>query len=195
MNRSTVHIQNQGAIHLKPNKLNRPNWPLIVLVALSYTILSELTADILIAEGSFRPAIALLAVFAAIEGPLFGFLVGFLGNIGIDLLEGSFWLHWSLGNGIIGLIIGFLYLVPGYNPKKGEITFAHYIMFIILSAVGNYVGLILAALIDVWINKIEFLSAVFQWAFTPATVNVLMIGTLGVGGLYLYSWRKKRINS
>ncbi|MGC5327383.1 ECF transporter S component [Brevibacillus sp. SYSU BS000544] len=168
-----------------------PKWLLLTIATLSYTVLSLITADILIAQNSFRPAIALLAVFAAIEGPLFGFIVGFIGNVGVDWFEGSFWWHWSVGNGIIGLIIGLLYLVPGYHPRKGEITFAHYVMFMILSAVGNYVGLILASLVDVWLNQVDFISAVFQWAFTPATVNVLMIGTLGVGGLYLYARMKK----
>lgn len=159
-----------------------------------YAVLSQWTAGILIAENSFRPAIALLAMYAAVEGPLFGFLAGFWGNVGVDFLSGAFWWNWSLGNGIIGAVTGLLYLVHGFRPKKGEIHPTHYVMFIVLSAIGNYVGLIVAALIDVLLSHYDFQEAVYQWAFTPATVNIVMIATLGVALLFLFA-KTRRINS
>ncbi len=174
-------------------KIRQNRWVRLVVITVLYTFLSKATEGILIADNSFRPAIALLAVYSAIEGPIFGFFVGFLGNAGVDWLTGTFWWNWSMGNGIIGLVTGLLFLVSDYEPKKGKIHLVHYGMFVILAAVGNYVGLILAALIDVWVSHLEFQLVVFQWAFTPATVNILMVGTLGVGGLYLYT-RAKRIN-
>lgn len=169
-------------------------WLILLIVTTVYAIFSYWTADILIDDNSFRPAIAILAAFSAIEGPLFGFLMGFMGNIGVDLLAGDFWLSWSLGNGIIGALVGLLLLVPGFLPKKGEVHVAHYVMFIIFSAIGNYVGLIVAALIDVILSQYDFELAVFQWAFSTATVNSLLIAMLGVPLLYAYT-RRKRINS
>ncbi|MGD8192446.1 ECF transporter S component [Brevibacillus ginsengisoli] len=165
----------------------------LLIVTIVYAILSHLTEHICPLE-SFRPAVAILAAYAAIEGPLFGFFMGFLGNIGVDILTGDYWWNWSIGNGIIGAVIGLLYLVPGFAPKKGEIHLIHYVMFIILSVIGNYVGLIVAALVDVCLSDYDFQMAVFQWGFGSATANTVMIAMLGIPLLFLYT-RVKRINS
>ncbi|MGE5703438.1 MAG: ECF transporter S component [Clostridia bacterium] len=166
-------------------------WINAAVVTVLYTFLSYATSGIPIAEGSFRPAIALLSAFAAVYGPLFGFLVGFLGNMGVDLLHQEFWWNWSLGNGIIGFICGMMLMVPDYSTTQTKLTKLHWVMFLILTAAGNYVGLTFAAVLDVLLDRVPFPLAVFQWAITPASVNFLSSMVLGPPLLYLLlRWKR-----
>ena len=60
---------------------------------------------------SLRPAVAIPIFFGIAFGPWVGFLSGFVGNILGDFLSGyGFWWYWSLGNGIMGLIPGLIWL-------------------------------------------------------------------------------------
>lgn len=154
-------------------------------------VLLAVTANILIGDNSFRPAIVLVAVGGAIYSPLFGFLIGFFGNIGFDLVYGSFWLHWSVGNGIIGVLSGLIFLVPGYQPERGEIRILHAVVLVMLATVGNYVGLTLASLFDVLMDGVSFRQAVFDWAITPATVNMIFIALLAGPIVYSYGAYKR----
>src|SRR5512136_919008 len=60
---------------------------------------------------SVRPAVVIPMFFGVVFGPIVGFITGALGNIIGDLLSGGqFWPWWDLGNGIMGLIPGLIYL-------------------------------------------------------------------------------------
>ncbi|WP_176560314.1 ECF transporter S component [Brevibacillus dissolubilis] len=174
-----------------PHGSKKRTWVYSILFTVLYAVSAHLTSDIQIAGNSFRPAIALLAVSAAVFGPVTGFFVGFFGNMGADLLEQKFWWNWCLGNGIIGLISGLLYLVPEYRPHQGVINRLHYVIFVMLSVVGNYVGLTVAGLIDVEVYQVPFQQAIYEWAITPATVNIISSATMGIILLYLYQTYKR----
>lgn len=175
---------------LRPSYGKR-EWITLAVATLLYSLLSYATADIEIANNSFRPAIALLSAFAAVYGPLFGFIAGFFGNMGVDLLSGQFWWNWSLGNGIIGLLSGLMLFVPEYPPKNGKLTTMQLVMFLIFVTVGNYVGLTFAAVLDVLLDRVPFPQAVFGSAITPASINFLSALILGPPLLYLFlRWKK-----
>ncbi|UFJ39423.1 ECF transporter S component [Brevibacillus humidisoli] len=175
----------------------RYRWLVITAASVLYAFLSYATAGIEVGDTAhFRPAIAILAVTAAIFGPVTGFFVGFLGNMGVDLLLQDIWWHWSVANGIIGFITGLLYVVPGYQPRQGQMLGMHLVMFVVLAAAGNYTGLTLAALLDVMVSETPFQEAIFGWAVTPATSNVLLSSVLGIPLLYGYVvWKRIQISS
>lgn len=166
-------------------------WISVAVTTLLYSLLSFATVDIEIANNSFRPAIALLSAYAAVYGPFFGFMAGFFGNMGVDLLSSQFWWNWSLGNGIIGMISGLMVFVPEYPPKQGKLSMMQLVMFLIITTVGNYVGLTFAAVLDVLVDRVPFPDAVFGEAITPATVNFLSSLVLGPPILYLILRLKK----
>ncbi len=58
-----------------------------------------------------RPGIAIPVLCGVLFGPIVGFLVGFLGSTGSDLLTFGFYWNWSLGNGLVGMVAGFAPLV------------------------------------------------------------------------------------
>ena len=70
------------------------------------------------ANTTLKPAMAVLALFSVLYGPIVGFLVGFIGHWVTDLFAGwGVWLTWVLGSGIVGMIIG---LFPILTKKRIE---------------------------------------------------------------------------
>jgi len=74
--------------------------------------------------------IAILAVFAAIFGPIAGFLIGFIGHTLVDLTWGGVWWSWVISSGLFGLGIGacwkFFKIEEGDFGVKKIITFNVY---------------------------------------------------------------------
>jgi len=61
---------------------------------------------------SLRPQVAVPITMGLAFGPLPGFITGFVGNVFGDFLSGyglQYW-DWSIGNGLLGAIPGFVYL-------------------------------------------------------------------------------------
>ena len=68
---------------------------------------------------SFQLGMAILAVFAAIFGPVAGFLIGFIGHTLVDLTWGGMWWSWIISSALLGLIIGYFWKF--YKMRKGHI--------------------------------------------------------------------------
>ena len=76
-------------------------------------------------EVNVRPHYGLLTFFGFAFGPVVGFLTGLIGNIVGDFLSGygafTSW-HWSLANGVAGLIAGlFGSGPPAGRPRPGSV--------------------------------------------------------------------------
>ena len=57
-----------------------------------------------------KPAIALLAIFSALFGPLVGFSMGFIGHMLTDMIAGwGIWWGWVASSGIMGLFMGLVF--------------------------------------------------------------------------------------
>ena len=59
-----------------------------------------------VSQVSLRPAVVFPAFFGFMFGPAVGFMTGAAGNIVGDLFVGTVSPHWSVANGLIGLIAG-----------------------------------------------------------------------------------------
>lgn len=63
-----------------------------------------------ISHADVRPQIVLICLAGFYYGPVYGFLIGFAGNMCSDLLLGygfEYLPSWSIGNGLMGMIMGF----------------------------------------------------------------------------------------
>ena len=68
------------------------------------------------ANTTLKPAMAVLALFSVLFGPIVGFLVGFIGHWVTDLFAGwGVWLTWVLGSGIVGMVIGLFPMTVSYT--------------------------------------------------------------------------------
>jgi len=120
---------------------------------------------------SFRPAVAIPMFFGVAFGPIVGFIAGFLGNIISDLIAGyGFWFWWDLGNGLMGLIPGLIFLsLVNYKEIK---TILKAELFVII---GVLVGMGVAAISEMWVSGADINTVIFG-NFIPAVIPNLING-------------------
>jgi energy-coupling factor transport system substrate-specific component len=142
-----------------------------------YAVLSVATNFLQIpaaANVSVRPAVAIPMFFGLAFGPWVGFLAGFVGNIISDLISGyGFWLWWDIGNGLMGLIPGLIYLSITDFRSISNIVKAE--IMVIVGAAG---GMFVAALSEIWVSGVTFATTMatnFLPAFISNVVNGLIL--------------------
>ncbi len=143
------------------------------------------------ANTMLKPAMAILALFAAVYGPIVGLLVGFLGHWLTDLFAGwGVWPTWMLGSAIVGLAIGLFGKLSKGCIEKGELPKSAILLFIILSFVGNFIGYMISALLD-YLLFAEPLDKVITQQLLVAFTNTVVIAILGTLLLALVVKRNK----
>lgn len=131
------------------------------------------------ANTTIKPAMAVLALFAAVYGPVIGFLVGFLGHLLTDLFAGwGVWLTWVLGSGIVGAAIGLFGRMTEHSIDKGELKRSAIGLFILLSFLGNFIGYMISAILDYLIFA-EPMDKVITQQLIIAFSNTIVITILG----------------
>ncbi|AHU89375.1 ECF-type riboflavin transporter substrate-binding protein [Trueperella pyogenes] len=121
---------------------------------------------------------AVLAVFAALYGPVVGALAGFIGHLLIDATWGI-WLSWELATLVFGLLIGLF--VMGNRVREGDFGSKTLVRFNLSVIAAHAVAwLLVAPLGDILIYS-EPTSKVFTqgaFAFASNSVVTCVLGTL-----------------
>lgn len=151
----------------------------VVLMALGaalYAGLSWITNSLQLpgaSNVSLRPGIVIPLFFGVVFGPIVGAFTGGIGNLINDLLTGTVYWNWDVGNAIIGLVAGLaMYTTLGrYNTTVKIIVAEFY------SVIGILVGLGFAAYSDIWVSKLTFASATTT-EFIPATLPDIVLGLI-----------------
>jgi len=97
-----------------------------------------------------RPGIAIPVLCGVLFGPIVGFLVGFLGSTGSDLLTFGFYWNWSLGNGLVGVVAGLAPLVVSRVRRQWLTILAA----AAVGAVAMVLGAGVAAMTDVFVANL-----------------------------------------
>jgi energy-coupling factor transport system substrate-specific component len=119
---------------------------------------------------TFRPAVAVLIFFGVAYGPWVGLLAGFIGNTLGDMLAGwGFYWHWSLGNGLMGMIPGLAMLMISNYREGKEIVKA-----VGWGVLGIAVGMMTASLLEMFVGGIDLNTALVGY-FTPAFLGNLVV--------------------
>lgn len=85
----------------------------------------------------FTIAMVVPVIVGGLFGPLPAALAAGLGNVLADLIGGwGFWFDWSIGNAVLGLIVGSLKLY-GANIEEGVFTPKQMVIYVICCIVGN----------------------------------------------------------
>ena len=120
---------------------------------------------------SLRPAVAIPMFFGIAFGPIVGFLAGFVGNILGDFLSGwGFWWSWSLGNGIMGMIPGFIGLLGGIVSFKDKGTLIKAEVLVVIAAL---VGMLVPSLLEIPLSGIDFNTAIVGYWLPSALSNII----------------------
>jgi len=119
---------------------------------------------------TFRPAVAILIFFGVAYGPWVGLLAGFIGNTLGDMLAGwGFYWHWSLGNGLMGMIPGLaMLMIVNYRDRNTIIKAVGW------GALGIAVGMLFASLMEIFMGGIDLSTALIGY-FTPAFLGNLVV--------------------
>ena len=97
-----------------------------------------------------KPAIALLAIFSALFGPLVGFCMGFIGHMLTDMIAGwGIWWGWVASSGIMGLFMGLVFKCKKFSVKDGLCNKFHVVYLVITGMIGIILAFIFAAGFDV----------------------------------------------
>jgi energy-coupling factor transport system substrate-specific component len=119
---------------------------------------------------TFRPAVAVLIFFGVAYGPIVGLLAGFIGNTLGDLISGfGFYWHWSLGNGLMGMIPGLIMLTITDFKARSQIIKA-----VGWGALGIAVGMLFASLMEMFMGGIDLNTAITGY-FVPAFIGNLVV--------------------
>ena len=137
--------------------------------------------------------IAILAVFAAIFGPVAGFLIGFIGHTLTDLTWGGVWWSWVISSAIFGLIIGacrkFFKIEEGGFGVKEAFAF-NGVQIVTNILVWGFI----ARTLDLLIYKEPFGKVTLQ-GFVASGFNILVVLVLGTLLIFGYAKTRARAGS
>ena len=136
--------------------------------------------------------IAILALFAAIFGPIAGFLIGFIGHTLVDLTAGwGIWWSWILASALLGLAIGCFWKF--FQIEDGEFGMKQAVVFNGIQVIGNIIAYVfIAPALDLLIYQEPFEKVTLQ-GFTAAAANA--VGVLVLGTILAFAYSKTRAKS
>ncbi len=120
---------------------------------------------------SVRPAVCIPMFFGVAFGPIVGFIAGALGNIISDLISGyGFYPWWDLGNGIMALLPGLIWLtIVNFRDVMGIVRAE------VMIVIGVFLGMGLASLSEMWVSGTNFPTTV-TINFLPAFISDILWG-------------------
>jgi len=123
--------------------------------------------------------IAVLSVFAAIFGPLAGFLIGFIGHTLTDLTWGSVWWTWVIADALYGFAVGIFWKF--YKLEEKDFGVKEAVIFSGVQILANLLAwAVIAPTLDILIYK-EPSDKVYLQGLVAGGLNiavVLILGTL-----------------
>jgi uncharacterized membrane protein len=126
------------------------------------------------ANVSMRPGFALVTFFGFAFGPWVGLFVGLVGNAIADQISGwgllTSW-NWSLANGVVGLLTGYLgAAMAGMIPNN-----------LVRSAVAAAIAIVVGFLIvlsDIWLGTAENIGVALADNYIPVVVANLIVSVI-----------------
>jgi len=139
-----------------------------------------------IPETQIQSAYGIGGFFAALFGPLAGFLVAFIGHAISDIVQyGSAWWSWVIASGVAGLIMGFSFTKLKVN--EGVLTGKDLLVYNIFQVIGNlFAWVVVAPVLDIVLYA-EPVELVFTQGLVAAISNAVSAGVIGSILLLLYS--------
>ncbi len=147
-----------------------------------------------IPETHIQTAYGVGAFFAAMFGPIAGFLIAFIGHALSDAVQyGSPWWRWVIASGGSCFIIGLCY--PKMRVEEGIFEVKDAVRFNVYQVIANVVAwLVVAPVLDIVIYS-ESAQLVFVQGAVAALTNAISAGVIGTILLVIYSKTKSQKGS
>ncbi|MDR1949914.1 MAG: ECF-type riboflavin transporter substrate-binding protein [Spirochaetaceae bacterium] len=136
-------------------------------------------------------AAAILTVFAALFGPVAGFLIGFIGHTLTDLTWGGVWWSWVIADALYGLLIGLFWKL--YKIEEGEFTIKNCLIFNLIQIAANVIAWIgVAPTLDILIYQ-EPADKVYLQGLVAGGLNAAVV--LILGSILAFGYAKTRVKA
>ena len=124
--------------------------------------------------------------FAAMFGPIAGFLIAFIGHALSDIVQyGSAWWSWVIASGVAGLIMGLVY--PKLKVEEGIFAGKDIVLYNVCQLIANaFAWIVVAPVLDIVIYS-EPVNLVFTQGLVAAATNTVSAGVIGSLLLVLFS--------
>ena len=123
--------------------------------------------------------------FAAMFGPIAGFLVAFIGHFISDSLQYGAWWSWIIASGVCCFLIGMVY--PRLKVEEGIFTGKDVLVYNVCQIIANaFAWIVVAPVLDILIYS-EPVELVFVQGLVAAASNAVSAGVIGTLLLFLYS--------
>lgn len=140
-------------------------------------------------------AMIIPVIVGAMFGPVPAFVACLVGNTIADLIGGwGYWFDWSIGNGVLGFIVGLLPLY-GARINDGIFKLKHAIIYVIVCVIGNAFafGIVTPFLTTAFYGG--ELEVTFIQSLTGGIANVLVLTVIGIPILIALAKRNARSNN
>lgn len=128
-------------------------------------------------------------IVGALFGPVPALVACFFGNVIADLIGGwGFWFDWSIGNGVLGFLVGLLPLY-GADINKGIFNVKHAVIFAIIAVLGNALAFGVITPIFTLLLYGGELTITFMQSLTGGISNVAVLTLLGIPLLFALAKR------
>jgi energy-coupling factor transport system substrate-specific component len=134
---------------------------------------------------------AILSIFAAVFGPLAGFLIGFIGHTLTDLTWGSVWWTWVIADALYGLAIGIFWKF--YKLDEGGFGIRQAVIFNVVQILANALAWVaIAPTLDVLVYQ-EPADKVYLQGLVAGSLNAAVVLILGT--ILLFGYAKTRVKA
>ena len=143
-------------------------------------------------ETNLQIAYGVSSFFAAVFGPLAGFLVAFVGHDLNDFIAyGSPWWSWVFASGAGALVTGLCAAKVAPKVEAGEFGKSEMIYFALYAVIGNALAwLLVAPILDI-VMYAEPVSTVFLQGITAFVIDAIV--SVVVGGLLLKAYASTKV--
>lgn len=137
-------------------------------------------------------AMIIPVIVGAMFGPVPAFVTCLVGNTIADLIGGwGFWFDWSIGNGVLGFIVGLLPLY-GARINDGIFKLHHAIIYVFTCLIGNALAFGIVTPILTTLFYGGELEVTFVQALAGGIANVAVLTVIGIPILIALSRRNAR---
>lgn len=134
-------------------------------------------------------------IVGAMFGPVPAFVACLAGNTIADLIGGwGYWFDWSIGNGVLGFIVG---LLPLYGAKidDGIFKVKHAVIYVITCVIGNALAFGIITPIFTTLFYGGELEVTFLQSLTGGIANTAVLTIIGIPILItLAKWNARNTN-
>ncbi len=174
------------------------NTKTVVVIAIGaalFGVLMNFGGITVVSNTKLTTAMLIPVIVGAMYGPVPAFVACLVGNTIADLIGGwGFWFDWSIGNGILGFIVG---LLPVYGARINDGIFKvkHAVIYAILCILGNALAFgVITPLLTTAFYGGE-LEVTFVQALAGGIGNTAILIILGIPIIIALAKRNARSNN